>query len=171
MLLKKLKDIVDNSSSISASILSFALTIIGFSNFEITAWWHYIATVLVVFVVYVFFYILIEIIAFLYKRYFERANIESDINDEIEELEEIIDNIDYKIERYEKTSIEGYKVILFEQICCLNIKATNKIKFIENSCESETKKNKFKIPNAEEFKKYKEFCNEISNTYKYNGHK
>lgn len=160
--MNKNKYTLKDSQSIAASILSFTLAFISITNFKLTVWWHYIIGIFVLIIVYCAFFILIDLVTCLYKKYIQRANIGSNFKEEIIELDQIIDMmICIKLE-YDLTTNNTYKSILIKRLEIIHEKAINKLAFLEEYSENKSIKHKFNLSDFKLYPEYKEFCNEIS---------
>lgn len=163
--MRNLNNKISAASSVSASILSLTLTLMGFSKLQLSVWWHFIIAFFSVLLIYTIFYFLIEVIVCFYNKYIKRASIKSDVREELNDLKIYIHTIYDKDSKYEKTGVEVYREILLGEIYESYSLATRKIVFIDTNIEHSAIKNKFVLPNKEMYQKYKSFCEHIGMKY------
>lgn len=150
------------TSNIAASILSTALSIAGFSKLKLELWWHFGIAAVLLFVLFCVFYILIEIFIYIYDKYIKRANIRTDINTELLQVENLIDLLYNKEIIYTNTHINAYSGILLDQILSLYNMINNKIKLLEEYSDSSILKHNKREFILERIDKYKLFCEYIN---------
>ncbi len=153
-------------SGVSASILSLAISIAGFSNLELTTWWHFALAGLIILVLYFILFFIIDRSIYLYDRYYKRANIKTDEEDELQQLNNYIIKICHRDNLFEQTKIESCKPIVYNDISTLCDKAIKKIEYIEQFRNSPVLKNNFKISKAK-IEEYRNFCTEIQKKYNF----
>lgn len=153
-------------SSLSASILSLALTVLGFSELTLNVWWHYPVAVIAIIVTYALFYFAVELLQFL-NNIIRRAGVKTDTNAEFIELIESIDLLYYKVEQYNGAIIEEYKGVLEKEIADIYTKTSNKVSFIRQYRNSPILKSKGKLPDEQYLVSVENFCNAIKNNYSF----
>lgn len=163
--LKNLSNKTSTISSVSASILSLALTLMGFSNLSLTLWWHFLVAFLSVLFIYAIFYFSIETIIWFFEKYIKRASIKSDVRKELSDLKNFIDKIYDRDLKYDQSRVQCYKNILLIEIYELYGLAEQKINFIDINVQHHAIKDKFVLPNEEMYLNYKNFCDYIKEKY------
>lgn len=153
----------DKTSSISASILSLGLTIVGFSDLKLEFWWHYPIAISIIMTIYAACYCIVELVQFLVNR-FKRASIIADVNSEFSNVLKSIDSLQYKVNLYGTITNTEYKKILEVEIKSLYRDVSRKISFIRKYYDSPIIKNKGNLPNIEHLHYAEEYCSSLNNT-------
>lgn len=161
---KKVSFVLD--STISSSILTFAIGILGNTNIKLSEWWHYLLVVFALVGIFIFFFVATDIIVNVWKKYFQRPDISTNENKEISELQVYIKALFEKHVECQTSNFIEYKNVLIQEIAFLYNKATNKLNLIRQFSSSTTLKNKFVITNNELIDSYEQFCDKMKELYK-----
>ena len=153
-------------STISSSILTFAIGILGNTNIKLSEWWHYLLAIISLVGIFIFFFVATEITVNVWKKYFQRADISTNENTEISELKEYIQSLYEKHVEYQNTTFPEYKNVLIQEMVVLYGKATNKLNLIKQYSSSKTLKNKLAVTNIELIRSYEQFCSKMKDLYK-----
>ncbi len=152
-------------STISSSILTFAIGILGNTNIELSEWWHYLLAFFALVGIFIFFFVTTEITVNVWKKYFQRADISTNENIEIGELRVYIKTLYEKHVEYQTSNFLEYQNVLIQEIAILYSKATDKLNLINQYSSSKTLKNKFVVTNVALIKNYEQFCSKIKELY------
>lgn len=107
----------DKNDSISATILSFMTTLLGFSSFEINKVWEFILGFVILIIIYLIWYFIVKYFRILISLKFSKPNeIIFEPHTEIERLKNNTLTIYWKFLEYKKTSINEYKKILYFEL-------------------------------------------------------
>lgn len=156
---------VSAHSSIAASILTFALTVLGFSDIKLTTWWHYLLTFAALVGCYVVCLILVEVALFVVSK-FTRPEPKVNFQKDYADIEKYIHELHLKESQYDKeTSIE-YKTILSRELFLLSQQLKAKMDRYARDSQNSVIKNPPKIPDNSLFALYEAYCEQVTNKYK-----
>ena len=153
-------------STISSSILTFVIGMLGNTNIQLSEWWHYLLAVFALVGIFIFFFVVTEIAVNVWKKYFQRADISTNENTEIGELRVYIKALHEKHFEYQTSNLLEYQNVLIQEIAILYSKATDKLNLIKRYSSSKTLKNKFVVNNVALIKSYEQFCSKMKEIYK-----
>lgn len=112
---------VSAHSSIAASILTFVLTVLGFSDLKLTAWWHYLLAFVALIGCYVVCLILVEV-ALLVVAKFTRPEPKINFQKDYADIEKYIHELYLKESQYDMATSVEYKTILSRELFLLSQK-------------------------------------------------
>lgn len=156
---------VSAHSGIAASILTFALTLLGFSNLEITVWWHYLLAFAALIGCYVVCLFLVEVALLVVKKITRpepKVNFQKDYAD----IEKYIHDLYLKESQYDTATSLEYKTILSRELFLLGQKLKTKMDRYTRDSHRSVVKNPPKIPDTRLFKLYSEYCEYVINRHK-----
>lgn len=139
---------------ISSSILSLAVSMIGYANFQLKHWWQLILCIPILFALFVLFVVAIELSLYCYERYLKKAHIRINLIDELNALEMLIDSLYEKELVFDNCKSDEYRAVLESEIQRLYRKACAKIDMLEVYSSSTILKEPVKLPNEALFEKY-----------------
>lgn len=154
-------------SVIASSILSFAVSLFGNTNVRLQVWWHYLLAVMVLLIMFLLFFVGIEIVVNVWKKHFQRANITAEKNKEIRELENYIKILYDKHLNYQDSQMDEYKEVLIGEMSAVYLKSIKKIELIKRFSSSQTLRNKFTTIDIGLMETYVQFCNRIKEIYNF----
>ena len=163
--MKRKKVAVSFDSAISSSILTFATSLLGNTKIELRTFWHYLLALVVLLLIFFFFFACTEIIYNVWKKYIQRANISTDLNNELEKLKTYIEDLYKKHIVFQQSNMEEYKNVLIQEIRVIYSKISSKLCLIDQYSSSKTLKNKFIINEIALIESYKQFCMTIKDIY------
>ena len=158
----------DLGVGISSSILSLAVSVIGYANFQLEHWWQLILSIPILFVLFAFFVIAIELCLYCYERYLKKAHIQINLIEELNALEMLIDSLYEKEQFFYNCKSEEYRAVLEAEIHKLYRKARAKIDMLEEYRNSTILKEPIKLPNVALFEKYCLACDHIKTQHNFN---
>lgn len=151
---------VSAHSSIAASILTFTLTVLGFSDLQLTIWWHFLLAFVALIVCYIMLLILVELASPLVGKLIRpepRVNFQKDYSD----IEKIIHELHLKESQYETATSSEYKAILSREILLLSQKLQEKMAVFWRDSRNSVIKKSPKIPDHRLFELYAEYCEQV----------
>ncbi len=153
--------------SLSATLLSFVASVIGFSNLELKTWWQFILAFVIICAIYVLFYYLICLVGHIYVHKFKPPSLTVDVQEELDVLCRLSSELYEKQMEYATVNIPEYKDVLDYELKMLYEKLDCKICFIEDNIKNSEINLENKIPIlSEDLKRYKDFCESIKTTFK-----
>lgn len=160
----------DNSEkyySLSATLLSFVASIVGFSTLELKTWWQFILSFVIICALYVVFFYLICLSSHIYVHKFKSPTLTVDVQEELDVLCRLSSELYKKQLEYSTVNIPEYKNVLDYELKILYEKFDSKIRFIEDNINNPEINTKNKIPIlSEDLKRYKDFCKSIKVAFK-----
>lgn len=156
---------VSANSSVAASILTFALTVLGFSDLELNVWWHYILALVVLVGCYAVCLLLVELTLFVVEKLTRpepRVNFRKDYAD----IEKYIHELYLKESQYNMATSSEYKAILSRELLLLSQSLKAKLDRFTRDSQNAAIKNPPKIPDESLFKLYAEYCEKVTRTHR-----
>ena len=151
---------VSAHSSIAASILTFALTVLGFSDLKLSAWWHYLLAFVVLIGCYVVCLILVEV-ALLIVAKFTRPEPKVNFQKDYADIEKYIHELYLKESQYNMATSLEYKAILSRELFLLGQKLKTKMDRFTRDSNNSVIKTPPKILDTHLFKLYAEYCEQV----------
>lgn len=156
---------VSAHSSIAASILTFALTVLGFSDLQLTAWWHYLLAFAALIGCYVVCLILVEV-ALLIVEKFTRPEPKVNFQKDYADIEKYIHDLYLKESQYDMATSLEYKAILSRELFLLGQKLKTKMDRFTRDSNNSVINTPPKIPDTHLFKLYAEYCEQVMKRHK-----
>ena len=156
---------VSAHSSIAASILTFALTVLGFSDLKLTAWWHYLLAFAALIGCYVVCLILVKV-ALLVVAKFTRPEPKVNFQKDYADIEKYIHELYLKESQYDMATSIEYKTILSRELFLLCQQLKTKMDRYARDSHNSVIKNPPKIPDDSLFALYAAYCEQVTNRHK-----
>lgn len=157
----------EKSSSIAASILSLACTLVGLSIYTtLSEWWHFIVAACSIIALYFLLYLLVELINKTHFKYFVRADVSSDDEKDLEMLNQRNIQLLLYDSLYEQSNDPESKGAIRENICLLCTQQEAKIKWLKTKSTNNVMKNPMKLPHKDFLEPYSFYCERIKDKYK-----
>lgn len=154
-------DKVSANSSIAASILTFALTVLGFSDIKLSSWWHFVVAFIALIACYVLCLVMVEIALAVVDK-FRRPKLTVDFAKDYSDIERIVHEISKKQDLYDQATSNEYKEILYREIQLLCQKLKEKIAVYTRDCKNPVIRNGPKIPDQHLFELYAAYCEAVN---------
>ena len=152
-------------TSIAASIMSLILPALCLSSIQLEKWWHYFVAVIVIIGLFVFFFLIIELVIHLYRRFFERADLTIDIYSEISEIRKSMVQLNELDTMHAKATVHEYSMFLVRDILFQNDYAKARIKFVKEHYTNPALENEEDPLLLDYLTACEEYCLEIDKKY------
>lgn len=148
--------------SLSATILSLSISVIGCTNLELSEWWHFLVAIISIGIIYVFSYFFVSLVNYFYVHVIKLPSLEVDGEKKLKDLYSLSADIHQKYNVYISDTINEYKTILKYELEMLCKEFDSKIETIQKNVtnDSLSEKNEVKI-SLIDLQKYQTFIEYI----------
>ncbi len=159
---------IDKVASLTATGLSFSVSIIGLSNFELSLWWHYLCAFAILVCSYLVLFCFSLLVFYVYFHCFKKAKIQISSDKELNSLKRQARELYLSINEYEISKTDEYRAILKNEISNVYNQYNAQLTLVESFAFNEeiSKENKIVISETE-FEKYAKFKEYVEDKMNY----